>query len=220
MTSGYQYYQTTSTALTEAFVKSLKPYDKTREVHCSITKGLYVKIQPTGEKSYYVVCRIDGKRVRTRLGKVADLKLANRKDDATGEAVPGVVTIAKKIIGQAADGLNQNEERRKRARAKAAAKAKSVTLKAFLKDPYGPWVKASNKAGKATLKRLETAFVTLQNTALSKLTPDALDKWRAARLADAVTSSSPVIRKAPSPGRATTSRPGLAKQAPMAAGTE
>ena len=181
MASKRAYYQTAHAAFTEALVASLEPYDKTREVHCPKTRGLYVKIQPTGRRSYYVLYRVNGQRVRTKLGEVGAVKLAD------------VVARAKKYIGQAADGVNQNQQRReakaKAAKAKATEQAVCMTLRTFLKEKYGPWVKVSNRTGAATLRRLEIAFAPLLDNPLSKLTPDALDEWRTARLAAGVTKA-------------------------------
>jgi len=56
------------------------------------------------------------------------------------------------------------------------------TLKAYLQDTYGPWVKQNRRSGAATLKRIESLFLEeFGGAKVSELTPSKLEPWRSRR---------------------------------------
>jgi integrase len=82
---------------------------------------------------------------------------------------------AKKILGQAADGVDP---------LKARQLAKTATLAAFLRTEYGPWFELNRKSGKPILRRLKHCFEgEFGSTRLHEISPLRVDRWRAKKLA-------------------------------------
>ena len=60
--------------------------------------------------------------------------------------------------------------------ASAARPEKSHTLESYLKNDYGPWVKAHRKTGAATIDRIKASFPKLQSQSLAEFSPQQIDK--------------------------------------------
>src|SRR5437773_1811148 len=123
---------------TVRFIESLNPRAKPYEERDADVKGLLVRVQPSGIKSF-VVQWARGKRVT----------LERHYPVCTIEAAR---TQALEILRDAKHGTPAA------ALAKAKGKAKVLTFEGFLTEHYGPWVIAERKAGKATLANLRTQF--------------------------------------------------------------
>jgi integrase len=82
---------------------------------------------------------------------------------------------AKKVLGQAADGVDP---------LKAHQLAKTATLSKYLKTEYGPWFEANRKSGTPILKRLSHCFEgDFGSIRLHEISPLRIDKWRGKKLA-------------------------------------
>lgn len=122
---------------------------------------LYVRILPTGIKTWYVTW---ARNRDTALGKWPGLTVKAAREQA------------RQALIEAAEGVPEVARR----------KAKVLTLRAFL-DPdddesYGAWVKANRKSGQSTIQRIRSAFPDLLDKPLSGLNAWLIDKWRLKRL--------------------------------------
>src|SRR5947208_1057581 len=148
---------------TVRFIESLNPRAKPYEERDADVKGLLVRVQPSGIKSF-VVQWARGKRVTLeRHYPVCTIEAARRQ--------------ALEILRDAKHGTP--------AAALAKSKTKSLTFDGFLTEHYGPWVIVERKAGKATLANLRAQFSPLFG--LKPLTDDPawawnIEKFKAARI--------------------------------------
>ncbi len=120
----------TEKPLTAAFVNKVPPSDDRAEYPDATVRGLRLRVEPTGKKSWFVLGRADGKLVRERLGEFPTMSLA----DARLEAV--------KVLG----------ELRKGTRPKATAAAKrSVEMVVFRVAEAGPVRQSERRRGRAVI---------------------------------------------------------------------
>ena len=144
------------------FVKRLEPVEKPFEVSDSDLPGFLLRVQPTGTMIYYAAYRLQNRRRnRVRLGsaKVLSPSQARKK--------------AKAILADVARGRDP---------AKSHVKASSHTLKSFLDQEYGPWVRTHHKTGERTLQRIEACFGGLMKKRLDELSPWWVEKWKVGRI--------------------------------------
>jgi integrase len=136
----------------------LTPEAKPYEVNDTELKGFLLRIQPSGVISYYCSYRNrQGKRNRLSLGRHPTVTPAQARDHARQ-------TLASVVKGEDP--------------ASAARPEKSHTLESYLKNDYGPWVKAHRKTGDATVDRIKASFPKLQSQSLAEFSPQQIDKWR------------------------------------------
>lgn len=138
-----------------------KPKRTQYRVYDAEVPQLYVRILPSGIKTWYVTW-------------------ARNKDTALGKW-PGVTVKAareqaRQALIEAAAGVPEVARR----------KAKALTLRVFLdpddEESYGAWVKANRKSGQATIQRIRSAFPDLLDKPLSGLNAWLVDKWRLKRI--------------------------------------
>ena len=145
--------------LTKKLVGSAKPHLRPYEIRDSRLKGLLLRIQPSGSASYVVEWR-RGRRMT--IGRTTIFSPDQARDRA------------KKILGQAADGIDPLKNRQL---------AKTATLTAFLTNEYGPWFELNRKSGKTILKRLKHCFEgDFGSTRLHEISPLRIEKWRGKKL--------------------------------------
>jgi integrase len=151
-------------ALTEHSATSAKPADKPYEIRdrggrYSI-KGLLLRIQPSGAKTYYVeIAR--GKREKIGAAGVLTLKQARKK--------------AKSILGKASDGHDfQAERRRKRI-------LKDTTLRSYLEGPFKEHAEANIASHRDMLARIEKVFKHLLDKPMTEIRELDMAKWRRER---------------------------------------
>lgn len=132
-----------------------KPY----EIRDTDLKGLLLRVQPSGVKSYVV-------------------EFARGKRRTIGSA--GVVTLE-----QARVTARQWLADRDKGKLPAPARGKNrpLTLGEFIEKKYQPWVESERKAGKATIAALKAQFEgLLYQKRLADITAWQLDKFKADRL--------------------------------------
>jgi site-specific recombinase XerD len=122
-------------------------------------KGLVLRVMPTGSKSWY--CEYArGKRVF--LGRADVLGLAEARGSARA------------ILADHFRGIDPIEARK--------PKAAMPSYREFLDGDYAAWARSSQKAHAQNLNRLATAFKTLLDKPLDKITGLDVERWRAAQL--------------------------------------
>ncbi len=152
--------------LTRKLIKSAKPRSRPYEIRDSRLKGLLLRVQPSGCASYVVEW---GRGRRTTIGRTTVFSPEQARDRA------------KKVLGEAADGLDPLKTRHL---------AKTATLAKFLKTEYGPWFEANRKSGKPILKRLKHCFEgDFGSTRLHEISPLLIDKWRGKKLKEGLSKS-------------------------------
>jgi integrase len=140
-------------------VESATPAERPYELHDSEVKGLVLRVQPSGIKSFIV-----------QFGRSKRVTLKPRYPALTLEAAR---TQARDILSQAQHGVPDAAKRSK----------KHLTFDDFLTERYGPWVLAERKAGKATLANLRAQFGDLfGKKPLTDITAWSLEKFKADRL--------------------------------------
>ncbi|MCJ9428060.1 tyrosine-type recombinase/integrase [Kordiimonas marina] len=149
--------------LNRKVVDQLAPAAKPYEVRDTQVKGLIVRVQPSGTKSYYCEFR-RGRRIS--LGKACHLSVEEAR------------TAAITAISEARNGEDPAAARKRR-------KAVS-SFKEYLDAHYGPWLIENTSSGEATIKRLKTTFAFLLAHKLDDILLSDLEKWRTKRLAGGV----------------------------------
>jgi integrase len=130
--------------LTKRTVEALKPQRQPFEVRDDALQGFLLRVQPSGQKTFYLDYRLNGRRNRYKLG-------------VYGSVSPeGARTLAQGIAGEVAHGIDP-QERRKADRARVE-RNKHSTLRAFLDGRYEPWARAHLKSGAFQLSRLRSDF--------------------------------------------------------------
>jgi integrase len=130
--------------LTKRTVDALKPQETPYEVRDDGIQGFLVRVQPSGQKTFYLDYRLNGRRNRYKLG-------------VNGNVSPdGARTLAQAVAGEVARGIDP-QERRKSERAKAE-RDKLSTLGAFLDARYEPWALTHLKSAAFQLSRIRSDF--------------------------------------------------------------
>jgi integrase len=150
--------------LTKTAIDRLEPRTSAYEVADSEIAGLLLRVQPSGQKSWYLRYRLPTGRRRLAMGLYPGL------------TPDGARTVAKRLIGDVAAGVDV-QDRKDKAREESRQREQSV-LGRFVEQTYGPWCLAHLKAGKAELDRLAADFKHLWDTPMSAITPARIDDWR------------------------------------------
>lgn len=154
--------------LTNKSVAALKPESRIYKVWDNELSGFFVRVMPSGTKTYAIHYRHNGQARDHTLGR-------------HGAITP---TIARKMavakLGEVARGVDVQAERKQHSR--IAKKAKYDTLGGFIEHRYAEWVTTERKSGKETLETLERDFEHLFGRKISKITNWDITKWRTDRL--------------------------------------
>ncbi|MDR7099170.1 integrase [Lysobacter niabensis] len=148
------------TALTKRIVANAQPQSKPYELRDLATRGLILRVQPSGHKAW-IVTWAHGKR-RT-LGAVEYLTLEQAR-------------------AQAAQAMAEAVQQRLPTLAKA--KPNTCTLGAFLTDHYEPWARVELRRGARYAQRIRTHFADLLKRPLHEIDVPTVDRWWRERLSD------------------------------------
>lgn len=142
------------TTLTNHIVTKSKPKGSPYELRDTHIKGLLLRVQPSGHKSWVV----EWARGRRRtLGAISELSL-----DAARAAAADVM----------ADAFRTGGEPRI-----AKPKRASVTLGEFLDTHYGPWLANQIRWSDGSIKRIKYAFERLLSAPVASIDSWSLDRW-------------------------------------------
>jgi integrase len=153
-------------ALTQNIVEKQVVEKRVSDLRDTRLKGLILRIQPSGVKSYY--CEYArGKRVW--LGRADALGLSQARD------------AARKILVTAYQGVDPNEEKKR--------KRNVATYGEYLDVHYEPWAKAYQKTYAANLQRLRATFKSFLGTPMPLISTLDIEKWRTKRLESGIALS-------------------------------
>jgi len=144
--------------ISKRLVQTLKPEEAPYEVRDTAIRGLILRVQPSGVKSYVVEL---GRGRRMTLGRVPIMTLAEARRQATIK------------LGDVANGGDPLAERRRE---------RAHTLRTFLEEVYRPWAEQHLRCGPATIARIRACFGEYENRKLHEVNLWIVEKWRTARL--------------------------------------
>jgi integrase len=160
--------------LTIKSVAALSEKSKYYDVWDTEIPGFFLRVQPTGNKSYYLFYRNEKGEKRTyTIGK--GLTAVQARD------------IAQTRYGEVSTGVDicQREKMVKQ----EAKKAKATTVLSFLQTVYKPWLLENRRSGLNAYNRINHSFASLHDKQLEGLTAWDLELWRKARKATGVSDS-------------------------------
>ncbi|GAA3928582.1 site-specific integrase [Luteimonas lutimaris] len=150
--------------LSPGVADAAKPKAKPYEIHDTGLRGLLLRVQPSGVKSF-IVSWDRGKR-RT-LGRYPVMTVAGARKAALA-------------------ALSESAEHGAPLAVIAASKPQADTLGDFIRDHYAGWAKANQKAGQATVDAIESVFGDLYDRTLASLSPFDFERIKAKRLKDKI----------------------------------
>jgi len=150
--------------LNKTSVDSLKAQTKRYKCWDVNVKNFFVRVYPSGIKSYAIFYRFNGRDCEYTIGKHGSITVDQAR------------TIAVKKLGQVAGGTDiQADKKSKIVKFKAK---KYQTLGGFIEHKYKDWVLTERKAGQGTLNKLAQSFTHLYTRDMAKITPWDVQKWR------------------------------------------
>ena len=151
--------------ITQALIKELKPGDYT--VADTRERNLYLRSMPSGVLTWRV-------RLQAPDGAWYFWKLGDGRAMKPEEARVQVVEARRRA--------DKGEDLRESKRKLREAAAQQITLRAFLTDQYGPWVKANRKRGEETVTTIENRCADFLDVPMGELTAFTVERWRSAYL--------------------------------------
>lgn len=150
--------------ISNTLLKGLQPATKPFEVLDTDLKGFLLRVQPSGEMTYYLSYRnAAGQRHRIRLGPAHTLSPTEAR------------TLARQRAGDVLQGADPQHA--KREQREAADKARRNTFGIFLEERYLPWSAGAHKGHKETERLLTREFSFLANLPLPEITAGEISAW-------------------------------------------
>lgn len=156
--------------LTKKIVATVQPKEKPYELRDTKVKGLLLRVQPSGHRSWIVTWK-HGKR-RT-LGEASHLTL----DEARAHASQTIAEFIQKGLPSI-----------------AKTKQPKITLEAFLSDHYAPWARTELKGADHYIERLKRVFPKALSKPLAELDTAWIERWWAARLKETTRYDTPITK--------------------------
>jgi integrase len=136
-----------------------EPRSKPFEIYDNRLSGFVLRVQPSGVRSYYTRF---GRNRRVVLGKVDSISPEEARERC------------QKVLGNIAHGCHPLH---------GLAGTEGITLGMFIADTYTTWVNASRPRTAAnTLEKLHRHFRTWYPEALTAITTERIESWKARRL--------------------------------------
>lgn len=155
--------------ITESVLKKLNTTDKAYEFVDVQLKGFLIRVQPSGNKTYYFSYRNKaGKRARIKIGLTSSTTVAQARDLAE-------LHSAEVIKGNDVQDIKKEDRLR-------AAEIKERTLGRFLENHYAPWALLNLKTGKKTVAAIKRNFGEFFSLPLNKISILSIERWRNSRL--------------------------------------
>ncbi|MCZ6720052.1 MAG: site-specific integrase, partial [Proteobacteria bacterium] len=130
-----------------------RPY----EIRDTQLKGLLLRVQPSGVKSFYVEY---GRGKRLNLGRADAVKPTQARQEA------------RNVLAEAYKGKDPIA---------ASRRAKARSFGEFVVELYKPWAEEHIRTSDETIRRLERSFPEFQKLKLEDISPYLVEKWRTAR---------------------------------------
>jgi len=156
--------------LTTRSVKALEPQSKYYKVWDTDLNGLFLRVMPSGVKTFCIYYRHNGSGKEYTIGKYGKYTAEQAREKA------------KIKIGELAKGQDIQADK-KTANAKSIAR-KHQLLGKFIEHKYKPWVLTERKSGEETLKKLSLAYPHLMKYNMEEITPWEIQKWRTKKIND------------------------------------
>lgn len=145
-----------TTRTVEAAAPAATPY----EILDTDLRGLLLRVQPSGVKSYIVTW---GRGKRRTLGRHPVMTVAAARHAALAALSEAAQHGAPLAVLE-------------------SAKPAPMTLGTFIREHYAPWAKANQKAGQATIDALEACFADLMGKPLAAVCAFDVERFKARRL--------------------------------------
>ena len=150
-------------------LRKLHPESKPYEVFDTEVPGFFLRVQPSGVMTYYLVYRnAEGRQRRYRIARTTDMSPVQARDHA----------LLKR--GEVAGGVDVHAARADKRQ--EAALAKTRTLRGFLEAYYAPWASEHLADPDAHVRRVSSAFAEFLDKPMADLNQWLIDKWRTRRL--------------------------------------
>ena len=149
--------------LTPRVVEAAKPEAGPYEIHDADLKGLLVRVQPSGVKSYIVTW---GRGKRRTLGRHPVMTV-------TGARKAALAALSESAEHGAPLAVIE---------ANKPPAEKPTTLRAFVEEHFAPWALAHQKAGQATVDAIEPVFGGLFDRELRTISAFDVERIKAQRL--------------------------------------
>ena len=149
------------TKITQKLINSLAPEAKHYRVYDTDQPGLFIRVQPSGHKSYMVTW---GRNRERSLGRVGTLTLAQARTDAARYLADAYEHGEPLAVTQGRKG------------------AGLPTLRQFIDDHYMPWFEAHHKGHEKTRHTLDNNFEPIMLRRLDEITGRDLEQIRTAWL--------------------------------------
>ena len=149
--------------LTPRVVEAAKPEAGPYEIHDADLKGLLLRVQPSGVKSYIVTW---GRGKRRTLGRHPVMTV-------TGARKAALAALSESAEHGAPLAVIE---------ANKPPAEKPITLRAFVEEHFAPWALAHQKAGQATVDAIEPVFGGLFDRELRTISAFDVERIKAQRL--------------------------------------
>jgi len=144
-------------ALTSALISKTKAEPTAYEIRDTKTKGLVLRVQPSGHKSLNYEYRLNGRKKRTSLGSAAMLTLNQAR------------AMAIDVQNSANSGVDVNQQ---------AKLARASTLGAYIELHYTPHAEKNILSAADILARLKRNFEHLYDKAIADINEADIERWR------------------------------------------
>ena len=150
--------------ITTRLAESLNPKSSMYKVWDTEIKGFFIRVLPSGTKTYCLFYRHNGMGRDYALGRYGNITATMARE------------LAKERTGDLAKGSDIQSQKKE---AKEQAKAnKYSTLGGFIEHKYQDWILSERKTGKDTLYKLSKNFKFLYSRPMNQITAWDIQKWR------------------------------------------
>ena len=164
--------------LTQTYVQNLKPLDKLYWVRDTLFRGFLLSVSYGGKKTFYADYRrkSDDKRVTHKIGDATTLTVAEARE------------TAREILAMVERGEDPKADR-------GTDDPGTLSLGAFIRDHYAPWVMENRKSGCETVRMIQRAFKLFDNTGVAQITSARLEQWRSGQKKERGVKASSINRE-------------------------
>lgn len=150
-----------SVKLTQAFLLSVKPEDgRGRWYSDAATRGLRLYVGASGKKTWYISYRrLNGKPAQEKIGDADIISLHEARAATTqffAALARGETPYLKAVVPE------------------------KITLAAFIRDIYAPWVRENRRGGNSTVALIESSFRDMLPLGLDEIDLRGVEAWRSA----------------------------------------